>query len=42
LQGKLACFLRHYTQNGSGNYPALYSVGTVNSVPGDKAAGEWT
>jgi hypothetical protein len=31
--------LHHRVQNGSGAYSASYSIGTMRSFPGDKAAG---
>jgi hypothetical protein len=35
-------FLRHRIQNGSGAHPASYLMGTRDSFPGGKAAGEWS
>jgi hypothetical protein len=34
--------LHHRVQNGSGAHPASYSVGTMGSFPGSKAAGAWS
>jgi hypothetical protein len=31
--------LHHRVQNGSGAHPASYPMGTMDSFPGDKAAG---
>jgi len=33
------CSLHHPIQNGSGEHPAPYRIGTRGSFPGDKVAG---
>jgi hypothetical protein len=43
IPGKVTDFsVIHNVQNGSGNHPASYPMGTWGSVSGDKAAGAWS